>query len=280
MKKIISAITLLAVLALSGCGKVTPSASFESVTEPATLQAVTEPATTPDKMKLIGDKASGSNVFVITIDNRTGRDIVGFSVRSGSEGQFPKNMLRSDDPFLKDEKRILYYVPVNSEGYAIGDSDAIASEEFLIKIDFKDGSHAVLHQFPFGDLDECVFRLENNFAYVEYTSKSTDQKVSTRDAEEMIKSNEPEEEPTTKKTDDDDDYSYEPVYTAPAYEEPVYTQPATTQYIAPTTQYVAPTTQYVEPITQAPAPTEAPTNAAQDPNGGCIANQGGGALTW
>ena len=272
MKKITAIFTLLAALALTGCGTVTPSASIEPPTEATTLQSVTEPASSPDKMKLIGDKTSGSSVFIITVENKTGRDINGFSIKTGSEDRFPKNMLQDGDPFLKNEKRMLYYVPVNNEGYAIGDSDAIASEEFLVKVDFPDGGSSVLHQFPFGDVDECELFIDKEVAYIEYTSKSADQKVSTKEAEQMIKANEPDEEPEQETKADNS--SYEPVYTQPVYDEPVYTQPATTAYIAPTTQYVETTTAYIPPATQAPVVTEAPTEAPSTPDGGCIGDKG------
>lgn len=275
MKKVIATLTFIAALTLAGCGNLTPSADVEPETTTKSAKVSIETTTSADKMKLIGDKAAGSSVFIITVDNKTGKSIKGFTVKSGSEEKFPKNMLQDDDPFLKNERRMLYYVPVNSEGYAIGSSDAIANEEYLIKIDFSDDKSAVLHQFPFGDLESCELHLDKDVAYIEYTSKS-DQKVSTKEAETMIASVEAENAETATEAKKND----EPVYTQPVYEEPVYTQPATTQYIAPTTVYIEPTTVYIEPTTEAPAPTEAPTEAPSSPDGGCIAGQGGGALTW
>ncbi|MBR5683340.1 MAG: hypothetical protein IKW96_08730 [Ruminococcus sp.] len=275
MKKVIATLTFIAALILAGCGNVTPSADVEPVTTTQAAKVKVEDTTSADKMKLIGDKATGSSVFTITVDNKTGKSIKGFSVKSGSEEKFPSNMLQENDPFIKNERRMLYYVPVNSEGYAIGNSDAIANEEYLIKIDFSDDKSAILHQFPFGDLEGCELLLDKEVAYIEYTSKLSDQKVSTKEAENMIASLEAEQEPTTEKPK-----ATEPVYTQPVYEEPVYTQPATTQYVAPTTVYTEPTTVYVEPTTQAPAPTEPVTEAPTSPDGGCVAGQGGGALTW
>lgn len=275
MKKAIATLTFIAALTLAGCGKVTPAADVEPATTATKAASIKiEDTTSADKMKLIGDKATGTSVFAITVDNKTGKSIKGFTVKSGSEEKFPKNMLQNDDTFLKNERRMLYYVPVNSEGYAIGSSDAIANEEYLIKIDFSDDKSAVLHQFPFGDLEGCELHLDKDIAYIEYTSKS-DQKVSTKEAETMIASVEAENQAATEADKDD-----EPVYTQPVYDEPIYTQPATTQYIAPTTAYIEPTTVYIEPATGAPTPTEAPTEAPSSPDGGCIAGQGGGALTW
>ena len=275
MKKVIATLTFIAALALAGCGNVTPSADVEPATTTQAAKVKVEDTTSEDKMKLIGDKATGSSVFIITVDNKTGKSIKGFSVKTGSEEKFPSNMLQDNDPFIKNERRKLYYVPVNSEGYAIGNSDAIANEEYIIKIDFSDDKSAVLHQFPFGDLDSCELHLDKEVAYIEYTSKLSDQKVSTKEAENMIASMEAEQEPTTEKKK-----VTEPAYTQPVYEEPVYTQAPTTQYVAPTTEYVEPTTVYIEPETQAPEPTEAVIETPTSPDGGCIGGQGGGALTW
>ena len=266
MKKTMATLAFLAALTLAGCGQVTPSADVTPEVTTSAAEEPTESATSSYHMKLIGDKTAGSSVFIITVDNKTGKDIKGFTVKAGSDEKYPSNMLRGDDIFVKDERRTLYYAPTNREGYAIGDSDAIASEEYTIKVDFSDDKSCVLHQFPFGSLDSASILLDGDTAYIEYVSKINDQKVSTKEAEKMIR--------TTEANDDvpDTDSSSDQAYTQPAYEEPVYTQPATAAYVEPTTVYVEPTTVYTEPPT--PAPTEPPTEAPSSPDGGCIGDQG------
>lgn len=257
-RKLILTLTLIAALALSGCGKVTTSADTEPTTEAAT-EATTE-ETTEAEIKLIGEKTTGSSVFVITVENKTGKAITGFSVKTDSEEEYPDNMLDKDDKFEKNEKRMLYYAPVKTEATTSEDNDALISPEYTIKLEFSDKTTAVLHQFPFGDLDECTLKYEDKTAFIVYTSKLSDKEVSTKDAELMISTTEPADEVTTQESKDGDD---EPVYVppteAPAYEEPATAPPVVT-----------------EPIVTAPPvvdePTEAP--ATEDPNGGCIGDGG------
>ena len=93
--------------------------------------------------------------------------------------------------------------------------------------------------------DEGEIKLEKDIAYLEYTSKETGDKVSTKEAEKAAA--ELAAESTTEAVSEvnpdannniDAQYVDEPVYTQPAYEEPVYTQ---APYVEPTTVYVAPT---------------------------------------
>ena len=170
-------------------------------------------------------------------------------------------MIEEKDPFVKNERRTLYYVPVKTSDVTYGDTDEIATQEYTIKITFSDDKEVELHQFPFGDLELGEILMDKDVAYIEYISKDSDKKVSTKEAEKMIAETAKAEEPTEPASEIDNSYYEEPVYTQSYYEEPVYTQPT---YVEPTTVYVA--------------PTEAPTEA-QNPNGGCIDNgciSGGG----
>ena len=260
MKRSIAIITFLAVLALAGCGKVTPSADVAEKTTTTTSVATTEAS--PDELKLIGEKTDDSSAFVIELENKTGKDIKSFAVKTASDENYPANMLAKGETFEKNEKRTLYYIPTNSEGYAVGESDAVTSEEYTIKAEFSDGSSFVLHQFPFGDLKSASILFDGDTAYIEYTSTSSKEKVSTKEAEEMI-----ETQKTSEEAPDNGSGSDEPVSPQTPDDEPVYTPPVTDAYIEPATEYTPPaTTVYIEPDTQ--APTQA------DPNGGCIGGQG------
>jgi len=273
MKRLIGTLTFAAALALVSCGNVTPAAE---VSTPATTEATTtaqvstEPTTSTDMMKLIGDRAAGDSVYVLTLDNKTGKDIKSFTVKADTEEEYPSNMIDEKDPYVKDERRLLYYVPNKVSDVTYGDSDEIATVGYTVKIEFTDNKSAELHSFPFGDLDEGEIKLEKDIAYLEYTSKETGNKVSTKEAEKAAAelAAESATEAVSEVNPDannniDAQYIDEPVYTQPAYDEPVYTQ---APYVEPTTVYVA--------------PTDAPTQAqAEDPNGGCLSG-GGGGLTW
>lgn len=265
MKRLFGTMAFIAALVLAGCGKVTTAAKPEpTTTAPATKAVATEPTTSEDQMKLIGDRATGDSVYIIVLDNKTGKDIKEFTIKADTEEEYPSNMIDEKDPFVKNERRTLYYVPVKTSDVTYGDTDEIATQEYTVKIKFADDKEAELHQFPFGDLDQAEILMDKDLTYILYTSKLSDKQVSTKEAEKMIAETNKSEEATEPASEIENSYnepdnSYQPVYTEPVYTQPVYTEPAT-QYIEPATQYVA--------------PTEAPT-AAADPNGGCI---GGGGL--
>ena len=261
MKKIIGTMAFIAALVLAGCGKVTTAANTQpTTTQPTTKAVATEPTTSEDQMKIIGDKATGDSVYIITLDNKTGKDIKSFTIKADTEEEYPANMLEPKDSFAKNERRRLFYVPVKTSDVTYGDTDEIATQEYTVKITFSDDKEAELHQFPFGDVELGEILMDKDVAYIEYISKLSDKKVSTKEAEKMIAETNKEEVTTEAASEIEQSYYDEPVYTQPAYQEPVYTQPAT-QYIEPATQYVA--------------PTEAPTQAAaNDGNGGCLSGGG------
>ena len=260
MKKIIGTMAFIAALVLAGCGKVTTAADPQQTTTPATKAIATEPTTSEDQMKIIGDKATGDSVYIITLDNKTGKDIKSFTIKADTEKEYPASMIEPKDIFAKNERRRLYYVPVKTSDVTYGDTDEIATQEYTVKITFSDDKEAELHQFPFGDIELGEILMDKDVAYIEYISKLSDKKVSTKEAEKMIAETAKPEEPTEAASEIEQSYYEEPVYTQPAYQEPVYTEPAT-QYIEPTTVYIA--------------PTEAPTQAtADDGNGGCLSGGG------
>ncbi len=266
MRKVFATITFACALALVSCGNVTPAAE---VSTPATTEATTtaqvstEPTTSTDMMKLIGDRAAGDSVYVLTLDNKTGKDIKSFTVKADSEEEYPANMIDEKDPYIKNERRLLYYVPNKVSDVTYGDSDEIATVGYTVKIEFTDNKSAELHSFPFGDLDEGEIKLEKDIAYLEYTSKETGDKVSTKEAEKAAAelAAESATEAVSEVNPDannniDAQYYEEPVYTQPAYDEPVYTPPVNQ-----------------EPVTQAPVATPEPTQAQAaapiNPNSGC-----------
>jgi hypothetical protein len=249
MKKAMATLTFLAVLTLAGCGSVTPSADVT----PAATVASTEKA--ESSLKLIGEKSDAENVFDVVLANKTQKDIDSFTVKSGADDKYPANMLKQDDSFAVNESRLLYYAPTSTEDHALGNNGALANEEYTIKITFSDKKSAELHQFPFKDADTTEIFLDGDTAYIEYTSKFTGKKVSTKEAEKMIASTVAAE--TTTEAATESTTEEETVYTEPSYDEPVYTEPAPT-YVEPATTQ-APV--YTEPPTQVPAPTEVPTEA-------------------
>ena len=56
-----------------------------------------------------------------------------------------------------------------------------------MQLTLKDGKTYVLHGFPFEDIKEGTVLLENDIAYITYTSVSTKEKIDTKEAERATK---------------------------------------------------------------------------------------------
>lgn len=187
MRKPLAILAFISVLALAGCGSVAQSSNVSQTTTSATTTAepTTEAATEAEELKLIGKKASGSDVFTLDLENKTGKDITGFTVKAATEEEYPDNMLEEKDTFTKNEKRKLYYVPKKVSDVVYDDSDKIANLQYTVKLVFADKEEAVLHNFPFDDLDSAEIHNEDGITFIKYTSKLTKEKVDTKNAEEM-----------------------------------------------------------------------------------------------
>ena len=188
MRKKIAILAFISALVLTGCGNVTQAANVPETTTSVTTTAepTTEATTAAEEYKLIGKKATGSDVFVANLENKTDKEIVSFTVKAETEEKYPENMLEEKDTFAKNEKRTLYYVPKKVSDVSYGDSDKVATLQYSVKIEFADKSEAVLHNFPFDDIDKIAeIHLEDGITFIKYTSKTTKEKVDTKSAEEM-----------------------------------------------------------------------------------------------
>ena len=108
MRKTLATLSFISAIALVGCGTITQSANLsEPTTVVTTTEVTTEATTASEELKLIGKKASGSDVFVLDLENKTGKDIASFTVKAETEDKYPDNMLDEKDPFVKGEKRKL-----------------------------------------------------------------------------------------------------------------------------------------------------------------------------
>lgn len=256
-------LAFIAALALTGCGDVSKAVD---VPQETTTTAVTttvkediETTTSYDQIKLIGEKSTDSSVCLIDIVNKTNKDIVSFTVKSDLDEDFSSNMIDEKDPYKKDEMRLMFFTPEEEDTISYDDDDRTASVGYTIKLEFSDKKTAELHQFPYKEMEKAELYYENGIAYLKYTVKDSDEVVSTKDAEEMYKANEPatEADPETQSEEPAD--KNEPA-TQPAVQEPVYVEPTTQEPV-----YVEPTTP--EPVYTEPA-TEPPTE--YDPNAGCL----------
>ena len=123
----------------------------------------------------------------------------------------------------------------------------------MCSLTLKDGKTYVLHGFPFEDIKEGTVLLEDDIAYITYTSVSTKEKIDTKEAERATKEAEngeisvqTEEKPASAA----EVVTEEPTYEEPSYEEPSYEEPS-----------------YEEPSYEEPAAPETPDNGGQE---GCV----------
>lgn len=122
-----------------------------------------------------------------------------------------------------------------------------------MQLTLKDGKTYILHGFPFEDIKEGTVLLEDDIAYITYTSVSTKEKIDTKEAERATKEAEngevsvqTEEKPASAA----EVVTEEPTYEEPSYEEPSYEEPS-----------------YEEPSYEEPAAPENPDNGGQE---GCV----------
>lgn len=276
MKKqmLISGIAVLAAagMVLTGCNK-DDSSSSESTAETTaeiataateeTAPATEAPTEAAPELKIIGTQAEGDSIYQVTLQNHTGKEITGVSVKDSSQEEFPENMLEESDVFAKDESRILYYDA--TEALSANDTEENASDkaltpEYTIQLTFADDTTAQLHQFPFEDVKEAEIKLEDDLAYLVYTSVSSKTEVNTKEAELMLAETASEAEVQVDTADvdtEDDSYQQE--------QQQVYVEESETP---------AETPSYDAPAEETPAADNNSDNNASDPNSGCLGDEG------
>lgn len=150
----------------------------------------------------------------VTLENKTGKEITGFSAKSSEETAYPANMLPQGETFVAGENRDLYYaisgvtkkigdesaVPMPAENAdalsSVGesrdpDASSTASAKALppqydVQLTFADKTTAVLHAFPFGDTVQGSICQEGGVTFLQYLSTSSKEEVSTKDAEQKL----------------------------------------------------------------------------------------------
>jgi len=188
-KKVMLGLCLAAsftVLSMAGCKK------EEAKEVPETEPVVEEQAEEEEILKTIGAEAEGA--FKVRLTNNTGKDIKGISIKIIEEEEFPENFLAENDIYTVEEARYLYYSPnqeAKTEEAAEGDEDErLLTPGYDIRLTFSDDTVAVLHSFPFEDIEEGELHLEEEVGFIKYTSVSTNETVETKEAELAIKEQE------------------------------------------------------------------------------------------
>lgn len=173
---------------LAGCGKQKTEDQRSIKEEKEEIEKEKEEK---EELKLIGNESEGENIYKVTLENNTGKDIVGISVKDSSQETYPENMLSENDRFVKNERRYLFYDANTAikvlEDQQVDSGQPILDPQFDIQLTFEDQTALVLTAFPFDDIKEGKICLQDGVAFVEYESIVDNQKVSTKEAELNLK---------------------------------------------------------------------------------------------
>ena len=113
----------------------------------------------------IGKKAEGD--YEVLIKNATGKAIKGLSIDIDSEGK-GEDLLKDQEAFAKDEERMLYVTPKETDPSAKDFKPPV----YDLELTFEDDTTVVLHTFPFGDVKEAEIRLQDGVGYLIFESLS------------------------------------------------------------------------------------------------------------
>ncbi len=230
-KRIVAGIICgMMVLSFVGCG------SKEETKETETVITVEE--TEAETFKTIGEEFTTEEGFSVKLKNNTGLEIVGVSVKLSEDTEFPANMLAEEDVFAVEEERMLYVAnTVEDEAEETIDADEkLLTQGYDIQLTFADESVKVLHGFPFEDIAEGEICLEDEVAFVKYVSVSTNENVSTKEAELAVKEQEEAAAAVEEYTYyEEDDYWYEDDYSSDDswYEDDYTDNSGTTDVVEP-----------------------------------------------
>ena len=174
------------------------------------------------KYKTIGTVAQGPLVKKTLLMNLTGKDIIGFAIKSSDEPTFGNKLLMEGDLFVLDEIRQLLFDPspakkpetqtatsAESQTTTIADNSKPTNgseaptqapetstepeaagednKKYDAQITFSDWTVYVIHDLPFDDMKLGRLMLQNDILFLEYTSEETGEEVITRKKEYDIK---------------------------------------------------------------------------------------------
>lgn len=192
MKKglLISLLVVSVCFAVLGCGK------KEEEKKPDTLKIET---TDKKEYQIIGNETE--EAYQVLITNNMGQDITGIAIKTSDKEEYPANMLKTDEVLKKEDTAKLFYTEEKTEAAdEVADSDAKAVNIlYNVEITLKDGKVYELNTFEFEDVkEEIQLCVEEDVAYITYTSNTDDAEISTKEFELGVKVQKEAEEQTAK----------------------------------------------------------------------------------
>lgn len=136
----------------------------------------TDDASVLDESKIIGENEP--DAFSVNLTNNTGKEIKEVKISEDESFDDKVNLVQKDDVFEKDEEETLCYLPeTNNEDN---------TSSYNVQLTFDDDTTAVVHTFPFGDIESGEIRLEENVAYLVFDAVSLNKEVNTLESEKSI----------------------------------------------------------------------------------------------
>lgn len=184
--KVLTVALVLSCIASTGCGKDEKTGGGGETASDKKMAYET-----------VGNESEDALQMLMT--NQTGLEIVGISVKSSNQSEYPANMLRSKQSIAPDEKVIFYFTPEsvaqtkepfssrNEEKNGAEDGAAVAEAvinlTYRLQITCTDGTIMEATLFPAEDIEDVALCMEDDIFYLTYKSKTDGTEVSTKEAE-------------------------------------------------------------------------------------------------
>jgi len=125
----------------------------------------------------LGEKTTDAD-YEVTLINETGKDIKAAQLRMNYAEEFSDNLLAEDVVFEDGQEAVWYCTPGEMVNYVPCVYD--------LKLTFDDDKEATLHTLPMGDAKEIKILMEEDVAYVSFTSLSLNYETDTKRRETEI----------------------------------------------------------------------------------------------
>ena len=138
-------------------------------------------------LQTVGEEAEGA--FSVTLKNETGQAITGLSAKTSEETDYPENMIADGGSIQAGESVRFCYLPSDAAAEPVeteSGRDFDVQTTYDVRLTLEDGSSYQLSGFAFNDMEEASIRFEDGVAFVEYTSVSSGEAVSTKEQAEAL----------------------------------------------------------------------------------------------
>ena len=125
----------------------------------------------------LGEKTTDAD-YEVTLVNETGKDIKEAALRMNYAEEFSDNLLAEDAVLEDGQKAVWFCTPGEMVNYVPCVYD--------LKLTFDDDTEATLHTLPMGDASEIKILMEDDVAYVSFTSLSLNYETDTKRRETEI----------------------------------------------------------------------------------------------